>query len=156
MKVVLCPCCHRHVKAHDVRCPFCDVAMPVLVRTRVAAAAVVGFGLGLALGACSSSSTPSEGKDAGDDSNVSPMSDGGYGLAEDASPDGFNQGSDAGDAQPDVEAVYGGPPDADDSGPMASDAYGVPADADAEPVGTGSGAYAPPPEWDAGSGPEGA
>jgi hypothetical protein len=65
MKVVLCPSCHRHVKAHDMRCPFCDTAMPATVRPRVAAAVAVG--VGLVLGACSSASESSEGRDAGGD-----------------------------------------------------------------------------------------
>ena len=89
MKVVLCLCCHRHVKAHDVRCPFCDAAMPVRVRSRVAAAVAVV--VGLVVGACSSASSPSEGQDAGDGDDaaceptngpvgIDPLPDAGYGL----------------------------------------------------------------------------
>ncbi len=142
MRIVLCPSCHRHVKVHDVRCPFCQAAMPVPARSRVAAAVVVG--LGLAVGACSSSSTPSEGKDAGDGGSHPMCGDAmcqpGYGAVE---PDGSQLGADAGDAGPGADAA--------DTDAMASDA-----DAASDTGPQASGAYGPPVEWNAGSGPEGA
>jgi hypothetical protein len=152
------------VKAHDVRCPFCAAAMPAPARPPVAAAMVIG--LGLAVGGCSSSSAepmgtdaayggPPHTRDAGHDArkDVHPLASDAYGAPADVHIGHVADTGKSHDAKRHVDAPK-------DTGPMISDAYGAPADVlvgqpvDATPM--GGDAYAPPPEWSAGSGPEGA
>lgn len=55
MSLVLCKCCHRHVKARDPECPFCGIKNHEASTAAVGVAMVLG--LGLAVGGCSSSTT---------------------------------------------------------------------------------------------------
>jgi hypothetical protein len=45
MNLVLCPRCHRHVKASDDGCPFCKRSTREVARPAVGAALAVGLGL---------------------------------------------------------------------------------------------------------------
>ena len=53
MNLVVCPSCHRHVRANDAACPFCRTAAREALMPAVAAAMLLG--VGFAVSGCSSS-----------------------------------------------------------------------------------------------------
>jgi hypothetical protein len=135
MRLIPCPCCQRHVKIGDTRCPFCGTqsASSSIPSTGLLLALAVGAGT---LVACSSS-----------DSGGTGTGGTGGSTDKDASADSSETGQGGTGGTGGVSGAYGPPADANwDTNPQLDAAYGPPPeDAMDEPI---QGAYGPAP-WDA-------
>ncbi len=63
-RLVVCPCCQRHVKVHDKRCPFCDHANTSSTSSNARSIALVGamvVGAGLSIASCGGQTTAPSG-----------------------------------------------------------------------------------------------